>query len=103
MSPTYYVIVVAAEQKYDWGGGACVRGCEAADYPCEVSTCEGQKLEGLEPPLALPVPPPLCDCDLVYLPIFILNTYIVASCLGRTNACCMASKTVHIRQLTFEQ
>ena len=50
MSPTYYVIAVAAEQKYDRGGGACVRGCEAADYPCEASTCEGQKLEGLKPP-----------------------------------------------------
>ena len=49
MSPTYYAIAVAAEQKYD-RGGACVRGCEAADYPCETSTCEGQKLEGLSPP-----------------------------------------------------
>ena len=42
---------MVAEQKYD--RGACVRGCEAADYPREASTCEGQKLEGLKPP-----PPP---------------------------------------------
>ena len=44
---------MVAEQKYD--RGACVRGCEAADYPREASTCEGQKLEGLKPP---PPPPP---------------------------------------------
>ena len=25
-------------------GGAGVRGCEEADYPCEASTCDGQKL-----------------------------------------------------------
>jgi len=29
---------------YDWGAGA--RGCEAADYPHEVSACEGQELGG---------------------------------------------------------
>jgi len=27
-------------------GGASVRGCEAADYLGEVSTCEGQELGG---------------------------------------------------------
>ena len=32
------------------GGGAGVRGSEAADYSCEVSACEGQKLGGLKPP-----------------------------------------------------
>ena len=31
-------------------GGAAVRGCEAADYPAEVSAYEGQELEGLKPP-----------------------------------------------------
>ena len=32
-------------------GGAGVRGFEAADYPCEASACDGQKLEagGLAP------------------------------------------------------
>ena len=53
VSPTYYVIAVAAEQKYD--REACVRGCEAADYSCKVSACEGQKLKGLKPP-SPPVP-----------------------------------------------
>ena len=41
---------VAVEQKYDREGGAGVRGSEAADYSCEVSACEGQKLGGLKPP-----------------------------------------------------
>ena len=27
-------------------GEAGVKGCEAADYPCEASACEGQKLGG---------------------------------------------------------
>ena len=27
-------------------GGVSVRSCEAADYPGEVSTCEGQELGG---------------------------------------------------------
>ena len=33
------------EQKYDWGGLAGVRGCEAADYPRK-----GQELVGLKSP-----------------------------------------------------
>ena len=38
---------VAAEQKYNrGGGGAGVRGSKAADYSCEASACEGQKLGG---------------------------------------------------------
>ena len=42
---------VAAEQKYDLGGGGGgVRGCEAAVYQHEVSVCECQKLGGLKPP-----------------------------------------------------
>ena len=32
------------------GGGAGMRGCEAADYPHKVSACEGYKLGGLKPP-----------------------------------------------------
>ena len=43
------------------GGGAGVRGCEAADYLHEASACEGQKW-GAKSPLAPPppqVPPPL--------------------------------------------
>ena len=36
------------------GGGAGVRGCEAADYLCEVSACEGEKL-GVPYPPALDV------------------------------------------------
>ena len=35
----------AAERKYDCGG-AGARGCEAGDYPCEASACEGQELGG---------------------------------------------------------
>ena len=40
---------MAAEQKYDrggggGGGGAGVRGCEAADYLHKVSAYEGQEL-----------------------------------------------------------
>ena len=31
-------------------GGAGVRGCEAADYLRETSTCKGQKLGGLKSP-----------------------------------------------------
>ena len=45
---------VAAEQIYDRGAG--VRGFEAADYSCEASACDGQKLEagggGAKAPLA---------------------------------------------------
>ena len=29
------------------GGEAGMRGCEVADYLCEASACEGQKLGGL--------------------------------------------------------
>ena len=103
VSPTYYVIAVAAEQKYDRGGGGLCERLRSSRLSVWSVHVRRSKIGGVKAPLALPVPPPLCDCDLVYLPIFILNTYIVASCLGRTNACCMASKTVHIRQLTFEQ
>ena len=28
------------------GGGAGMRGCEAADYSCEASACKGQELGG---------------------------------------------------------
>ena len=42
---------MAAEQKYNWGGG--MRCCEAADYPCKASPCEGQKL-GAKAPLVPP-------------------------------------------------
>ena len=48
--PMFIVLISGSggEDKYDWGAG--VRGCEVADYPCEASMCEGQKLEGLKPP-----------------------------------------------------
>ena len=46
-----YITLVAAERKYDWGGGgggggAGARGCEATDYLREVFACEGQELGG---------------------------------------------------------
>ena len=46
---------VAAEQntigrEREGGGGAGVRGREAADYPRKASVFEGQKLEGLKHP-----------------------------------------------------
>ena len=47
---------MVAEQKYNRGGGAGVRGCKPADYLCEASMCEGQKLEGAKAPLAPPPP-----------------------------------------------
>ena len=44
-------LAMAVEWKYDWGGGAGAKGCEAADYLCEASACEGQELGGgLKPP-----------------------------------------------------
>ena len=39
-----YLSTVAVEHKYDWG--ARVRGCKEADYLCEASACNGQKLGG---------------------------------------------------------
>ena len=48
---------VAVEQKYDWGGGAGVRGSEADDYPQKASACKGQKSGVLKPPPSPPPPP----------------------------------------------
>ena len=45
---------MVADQKYDLGGGGWGERLEAADYPREVSACEGQELGGLKPPLAPP-------------------------------------------------
>ena len=57
-------MVFCLEYVYQWrrnrntigggGGGAGVRGCEAADYLCEVSAYEGEKL-GVPYPPALDV------------------------------------------------
>ena len=48
-----WITSVAAEQKYDrggGGGGAGVRGREAADYLHKASACKDQKLRRLKPP-----------------------------------------------------
>ena len=58
-----YVTDTEVAEQYDWGG-ASMRGCEAADYPGEVSACEGQKLggRGAKGPLASLVLLPLDRC-----------------------------------------
>ena len=51
LCPDPFQLLVLGQAQWWWnrnmiGGGAGVRGCEAADYPCEASTCGGQKLGG---------------------------------------------------------
>ena len=59
-------------------GGTGVRGCEAANYPREAFTCEGQKLGGLAP-LAPLVPPPLVNCTTYLEPFNTVNITIFTS------------------------
>ena len=58
--------------------GAGVRGCEAADYSHEASTCEDQELgaRGAKAPLAPPVPPLLAVC---FANCYILLSAVVCS------------------------